>query len=437
MGTSLVPFNEIDEACLSACTAERPLNIEIETQVPGRLDARQLRAAVSTAARIHPLARARLAPGAPLQLRNHWQVIERLELDPLIVVGDGRSAPKARSGVLDHPLPIENAPPFRLILTRRRRGDRLTLIMSHVASDGIGALRLLRSIARAYAGERDRAVRVGLREARALDRHFTRAGTPAWNRRMQAASRAQLDAWLAPASRVAAVAGAATGGGGVHHVRVPKRAASLLGEGPGPLTVNDRLLVALTRTIESWNASVGARSEKISLLVPLNLRPQAWSREVVANLSLATTVATSASERGDDDALARAIVAQTAAAKEDRASAGFADLYRMTALAPNLWKRAVSRFLGATTARRLMPTAVLSNLGKVEEPLSFGRAGRASDLWFSPPCPMPGCLGVGAVTYADQLFLSLRYARELLSPPAAAAFGKLLRRAITGVVVRF
>jgi NRPS condensation-like uncharacterized protein len=109
----------------------------------------------------------------------------------------------------------------------------------------------------------------------------------------------------------------------------------------------------------------------------------------------------------------------------------------MTALAPNLWKRAVSRFLSATTARRLMPTAVLSNLGKVEEPLSFGRAGRASDLWFSPPCPMPGCLGVGAVTYADQLFLSLRYARELLSPPAAAAFGKLLRRAITGVVVRF
>jgi NRPS condensation-like uncharacterized protein len=427
MGAFLVPFNEIDEACLSATEPERPFNIEVEVRLPGRFDVRRLRAALSVTARAHPIARARLAPSAPFDDRNHWQILPRPDVDPLIVVSGERSAgEEIRAELLERLIPIEKAPPFRLLLTRSRGGDRLTLVMSHVASDGIGSLRLLRSIALAYSREREPAARVGFLEARSLERHFSRAGSSAWNRRMRAVGGAQLEAWFKPASRLAPVATPERSGTLVHHVRISRRITGWLAKRRSPATVNDLLLIALTRAIETWNARAGRSADKIALVVPVNLRPAEWRREVVANLSLATVVTTRASERADEGELAGAVVRQTAGAKADLACAGFVDLYRIAAGAPNFWKRGVSRLLGATTAARMMPTAILSNLGAELDPVSFGRAGKASELWFSPPYPAPTCLSVGAVTYAGRLLVSLRCSRKLLPPKGLAAFAALL-----------
>jgi hypothetical protein len=71
---------------------------------------------------------------------------------------------------------------------------------------------------------------------------------------------------------------------------------------------------------------------------------------------------------------------------------------------------------------RIVDTAVLSNVGRVREPIPFGALGPASELWFSPPCRMPLGLGMGAATYEGRMFLMFRYRHAQWSAEAAARF---------------
>jgi NRPS condensation-like uncharacterized protein len=75
---------------------------------------------------------------------------------------------------------------------------------------------------------------------------------------------------------------------------------------------------------------------------------------------------------------------------------------------------------------RLVDTAMLSNLGPLAEPPSFGDGvGRTVDVWFSPPARMPLGLTVGAVTVGDRLHLSFRYRHRLFDTKAARSFAGL------------
>jgi NRPS condensation-like uncharacterized protein len=75
---------------------------------------------------------------------------------------------------------------------------------------------------------------------------------------------------------------------------------------------------------------------------------------------------------------------------------------------------------------------VLSNLGRLDAvPSLGGEAGEVRRVWFSPPGRMPLGASLGAATYGDQLFLTLRYRHALFDAPAAAAFGQLLREVLT------
>lgn len=73
--------------------------------------------------------------------------------------------------------------------------------------------------------------------------------------------------------------------------------------------------------------------------------------------------------------------------------------------------------------RRFTDTAVLSNLGRIDDPPAFGSdAGDTVELWFSPPARMPLGLSVGAITVGGRLHLAFRYRHPQFGPQAAEDF---------------
>ena len=427
----IVAFNEIDEACLVAMPPELPFNIEIEFTIAGRIQTRRLRAAIQTAMDVHPMASARWLAGGPFDIRNRWQLVGRAEIDPLSIAKPGADV---RGTLLGTTILLERTPPFRLSLAHLDGGDRLTMSISHLASDGIGAMRLLRSIARAYAGEAEPPERVDPLKARSLEHHFARPGTSEWLSRMRIAQKA-LDAWRRPPVHMVPFEARPGSGESVHHVRVPAATTSRLrGRASAAATLNDLLLVGLVSALRSWNHRAGVAprpSDRIALAVPLNLRPRRWWQDVMANLSVATVVTTPADGRTTDVDLLREIVTQTTKAKADLLAAGLIDLYRLNAGTPAFWKRGISRVLAAMAAPWVMPTAVLSNLGHVDDEISFGRGKEVTEVWFSPPCRAPTALAVGVVRHRGALFMSFRYRRATLSAAGAEAFGEILLGTLT------
>ncbi|HEX8760751.1 MAG TPA: hypothetical protein VF734_12435, partial [Pseudonocardiaceae bacterium] len=82
-------------------------------------------------------------------------------------------------------------------------------------------------------------------------------------------------------------------------------------------------------------------------------------------------------------------------------------------------KRSIARL---AASERVIPTAILSNLGRLDEDLDFGPELRAREVWFSPPTRMPMGLAVGAVTAGGRLHLVFRYRPPLFSPTNVADF---------------
>lgn len=75
--------------------------------------------------------------------------------------------------------------------------------------------------------------------------------------------------------------------------------------------------------------------------------------------------------------------------------------------------------------QRFTDTALLSDLGRVEDPPSFGDGpGDAVELWFSPPARMPLGVALGTVVVADRLHLVFRSRRAQFDPEAAEGFAQ-------------
>ena len=105
-------------------------SVQVEAQVSGVLDEDRIRTAVAAVLRRRPF--------------DH---------DPLWVVEceDEASAASARWELQCRPAWMHEWPPLRVALVHRPDGDLLMLNVNHAASDGVDALRLLRTIASAYA----------------------------------------------------------------------------------------------------------------------------------------------------------------------------------------------------------------------------------------------------------------------------------------------
>ncbi|HVL99915.1 MAG TPA: condensation domain-containing protein [Egibacteraceae bacterium] len=429
-GVQRLSFNLVDEVVHLLDTPEEPWSVQLEVRVTGHLDEPRLRKAVDEALRRHPMARAREAASQRAWNRHYWEIPLGVDVDPLQGSQDDDDAASARARLHSTPISLATSPPLRVLLLRQREGDILMLTLHHAATDGFGALRLLQSIARAYAGDPDPLPRVDLLAARDLmGGHAAADASMKVHRYLALVER--LRELVAPPARLARHQGREIPGYGFHHVGLSAEETRRLADCKHAGTVNDRLVAALHLAVAAWNSRHRRACRRITVLVPSNLRPKDLRNEMVGNFALPARVTTTPRRRTSAAATLAAVTAQTTRKKRSGLGTSLLELLSWSWLMPLRVKQALIDRLD----QRFTDTVVLSNLGRITESPSFGDGGETVECWFSAPARMPAGLSIGAVTLNDRLHLAFRYRHPQFGPDAARCFAECyiaqLRRVMT------
>jgi NRPS condensation-like uncharacterized protein len=304
--------------------------------------------------------------------------------------------------------------------------------LSHVVGDGMSAYRLMTSICRAYQGSEDTQPVLPLAHVRNLRTHVGCRNLADRRTRLRDLARRVSDDRKSPPVSLATDGGSdGVEGHAFHLLRFDRdEAARIAARRVKPATINDLLLAALAVTIRRFNDQRGGAPGRISLLMPVNVRPAEWSNELVSNIVSMVPVGVPEYAQSDLIAGQAAVAERTAELKEQRLAGVMVDILGFL----GIWPARVRD--GAVRWSRRHPvdsvhTGVLSNLGNQPLPLDFGDgAGAVTELWFSPPaCKLEGT-GVGATMMNGEIFLTLRYCRAQFDAEAAARFAAELRKVL-------
>jgi NRPS condensation-like uncharacterized protein len=414
-----VPLNRLDELFLVLDHGDEPWNVHFEVRPHDRLDAERLVGAIRIAALRHPLARARLADWRYTDRGHRWEIADALVDVALRTVDadDDTAVAAAREQLLGCSPALDTPPPFLVLLAHGPAADALVLNLHHAAGDGVAAMRLMLSILRAYAGVDDPSPALDLvtvRDVNAL------AGAASFAERLVrlralAASAGRLPG---PRARVGIEGGQKRPGYGVALlVLSPEETAAVRARRTEGTTVNDVLLAALAVTIRSWNAAHGEPPRRVTLSMPVNLRPPAWRTEVVSNF--ASYVSLSGTDADDFPAALECISRETRSVKREGLAGLVVDLLAGFSVLTIAAKRMLPDIIDLTSGL-VVDTASLSNLGILPD---LG----VDAVWFSPPGRMPLGVAVGAATHNGRLHLAVRYRHAQFGVTAGAAFAKLYR----------
>jgi NRPS condensation-like uncharacterized protein len=186
-------------------------------------------------------------------------------------------------------------------------------------------------------------------------------------------------------------------------------------------TFNDLLIAALAVTIRGWNDERGIPPGPIAISVPVNIRPERWSRELLANLAATLTVTIPPRVQTDLDTAQEAVAGRTRRLKAQQ----FAELLASGGVIPVRLRRLLAPLLPGAYAEPI-ETAVLSNVGRTDLPERLGPDLPVEAAFFSPPVRMPAGLALGVAQSPAALGLVLRYGPQLFDGGSAADFSARL-----------
>jgi NRPS condensation-like uncharacterized protein len=429
-----IPLTEADAGFVYFPRAGKCWSIHLEIHLTGRIDPDRLRSAALLACERHPIARARILPLEKGDRGFRWGVQEQPSPPELeIVECDGEGAPslaEARARVMASFPSLEAVPPFALRLLRRPQHDVLILCVRHAASDGLGTIRLMTSILRAYAGLEDPLPTFDQLQARDLRPLVVPA-----TRRERLWRLAKLPATVFHRSKPVALAPVPSedGGEGVLLLSFDEReTAALEQRRQGAATLNDVMLGGLALAIRRWNQQHGARPGRIALAVPFNLRPPRWNGEVLGNFAALLPVSIPKRTPDDLDALIAAAAKSTQRGKRNHTPQALFDvLPRLMAMLPLSFRRQMG-VRRPDIVDRVQDTAILSNLGRVTLPDPGGEAGTVRDAWITPPAGFTRGVAIAFCSWEGRLLLGLTHQRAYLSDGAAAEFAELYRDVLFG-----
>jgi len=430
-----IALNVLDELYLHLDRDAEPWSVQLEVVVEGRVDSDRLADAIVEGARRHPLARARLRPARGIDFGYEWEVADELAEAPLEVADcdDDAALAMAREALMSTSPDLEEAPPFAITLAHHPGGDAIMLNLNHAAGDGISAVRLMASILRAYAGEDDPQAPVDPLGVRNISDLVNSRSIPVRLMRSRTLARQATRVAAAPARIATEGVDGDHDGYGFELLQLDSaELQAILDRRSGGATVNDVLLGALALTIHRWNERHGEADGRIGIMMPVNLRPGEWRNEVFGNFASIVSVDLAADDQTDLPTAVAAAAARTRQIKDEGGAGLAVDLLELpTATLPTRIKQRFQDLI-KLTGSRFVDTTVLSNLGRLEKvPALGGEAGEVTKVWFSPPGRMPLGASLGAATYGDELFVTLRYRHALFDPRAAADFAALLREVLT------
>jgi NRPS condensation-like uncharacterized protein len=427
--TTTTQLNLLDELYLHLDRRGEPWVVHLEVRVGGRLDAERLARALAVAVQQHPIARARLASWRYSDRRYSWDILDRLSEVPLQIANcrDEGALDEARERHFAFSPSLETAPPFAVLLAHTPDGDAIVLNLNHAAVDGVGAVRFMLSVLRAYAQREDPVPSFDPLEVRDVLALAGANSTAERYRRMRAMLRLAARQ-LTPTTRVARDGGNDRPGYGFDFMSLSADETVAVGNRrTRDTTVNDVLLGALAVTVARWNEVHGQGAGRITIAMPVNLRPPGWRHEVVSNLASYVSISLEADERPDVGHAAAAAGRWTRPIKREKLAGVVVDVLNQLSMFSVGVKRRLPDLI-PLTGDVVVDTASLSNLGIVESPPRLDdTAGPVRAMWFSQPGRMPLGTCVGALTLNGRLHLALRYRHAQFDKPAARAFFRLFR----------
>ncbi len=435
-------FNIVDYPMFNLDRPQESMSVHIEVRASGRIDAEKLCRAIWRATETHPMARARMQAHHEGVTRYKWEIPARMEHLPLEVVDAGTQAEvsDARARLQSLPISLLASPPFAVTLVHHKGGDYLMLNVNHAAGDGMATFRLMTSIVRQYAGEADPVPDLDPLAARDLKNLVGSRNTAERIRRigmfLDFLWQARKEPVRIKPKGVSVRDPDKAPGYGFHLMKLSqKESRQIMARRVKPATINDMLLAGLIRTIRLWNDNEGGRKGRISVMMPMNLRPQEWWFEVFSNIVSMVMVSLEGDEQtGDLAQMMTRINEQTAQLKEAGATGVLVDMLEVPLNLPSILKKRLNDVAPTFLGRNYVDSTVLSNLGRLASPPNFGDAGHVVECYFTPPCHMPLGASVGAATIGDVMHLTLRYRNAQFSPEAAQEFGELYRAVLRGDV---
>ncbi|MBW3613825.1 MAG: hypothetical protein KY439_00740, partial [Actinobacteria bacterium] len=167
---------------------------------------------------------------------------------------DDQALALAREQLQYEEVPLTQEPPLRAVLARLPTGgDLLMLNVNHAAADGPGALHVVRTIARAYAGGGNSPTRPQFLATSDLPVRPAPAnsfkGLQGYRNMME-----KVRDLLSPPARLTSEGSKDEAGFGFHHVRLTEDQTRALAERGGVGTEEDLLVAALHLAVAEWNA---------------------------------------------------------------------------------------------------------------------------------------------------------------------------------------
>ncbi|CAM3919700.1 hypothetical protein [Smaragdicoccus niigatensis] len=413
-------LDRLDEGCLTVGSVDEPWTIQLEVRLLTRLDEQRLTEAIRRAMTTHPIARARLQPPRPNDFRFWWLIPDAPGKVPL-TVADG-DVTELRDQLVSR-APDLKVRTFDALLVHADDGDHLILNIHHAAGDGMAAYRLMTSILRNYSGTPDPVPDFDPVDARNVRTLIGAHGwKDRWDRGRQFGKHLFFTMWRPV--RIAPQNGHNAGGYGCELIRfTAAETKQVVARRPPGVTVNDLLLGGLARTVRRWNDARGVRPRRVTITMPMNVRPDEWQHEVFGNFASYVTVRVMKKEQRDLQSATLGAQARTKLIKQRRAQGILVDISTMSSLVPVRWKQLIAD--KPLVGDRAVDTTWLTNLGRLGVPDL-----EVADVWFSPPATMPMGANIGVVTINGEMFVALRYRHPQFDREAANQFSQLFRETL-------
>lgn len=431
-------LNLLDSTFLNIDRRPDTWSVHVELRVAGRIDAGRLAAAVRAATNKHPIARARLQHYHSGATSNYWEIPDELDHLPLTEfdAADDAAVAAARARLQSIQVPLTLAPCFMVYLVHQTGGDWLMVNVPHAMADGLSTFRIIQSMLRHYAGEADPVPDFDPLSVRDLGKL---AGSKSAAQRLdriklliEHLGKSNLAPARVKAKGVSVKNADELPGYGVEPIALsPAETKQFMARRAKPATINDMLLAALALTIREWNARNAGSTGRIAMMMPVNLRPEAWWFEVVGNFSSYVSLSLAEELPSDFNAMTQEVCQQTTEFKDAGAAGTLIDLLQIPKYFPSFLKARLKE-LFPLFGNKLMETTWLSNLGRLASCPVMGDAGRVTELYFTPPAPMPCSVSVGAASMEDRMYLALRYRHAALDAAAAREFAALFKQTLLG-----